>query len=272
LNLSQKFNKLKNILSKMENAIVAYSGGVDSTLLLKVAGEVMGENVLAITASSPTYPQKEIKAARDMARNLGIRHITITTDELSNPEFFSNPLNRCYFCKKELFSRLKEIAEKNRIRFILDGSNYDDRKDFRPGDRAKQEFGIRSPLAEAGLTKKDIRVLSKKMGLPTWDKPSLACLASRFPYGSSLNRAELKMVNKAEEYLHALGFRQVRVRHYGNTARIEVEKSKIPLLVNHSSMVVRKLKRLGYTYITVDLEGYRTGSMNEVLQRCHSRH
>ena len=267
ITIAQKFNKLKTIFKKMDSVLVAYSGGVDSTLLIRVAKDTLKDNVLAITAKSPTYPSNEERNAKDMASRLGVKHKIITTHELSNPEFKCNPVNRCYYCKRELFSALAEIAKKNRLRFVVDGSNYDDRKDFRPGNKAKDELNVRSPLKEAGLTKRDIRTLSKKSGLPTWDKPSLACLASRFPYGKHLTRKELDRVSKAEEFLQGLGFRQVRVRHYGDTVRIEVEGKKISSCIVRRASIVKKMKKLGYTYVTLDLEGYRTGSMNEMIKK-----
>ena len=266
MNTNKKFNKLKKILAGMESVLVAYSGGVDSTLLLKVAKNTLKDRVLAVIAKSPTYPSGEVRNAEGTAGRLGVKHRIITTHEFSKPEFRSNPVNRCYHCKKELFLKLKEIARKERIKFVIDGSNYDDGKDFRPGNRAKAEFRVRSPLEEAGFTKGDIRTLSKKLKLPTWNKPSLACLASRFPYGLPLRRTELNRVNKAEEFLRGLGFKQVRVRHYGDTVRIEADKNKLSCIAHSASFIVKKLKKLGYTYITLDLEGYRSGSMNEAIK------
>ncbi|RKY02493.1 ATP-dependent sacrificial sulfur transferase LarE [Candidatus Poribacteria bacterium] len=265
---ADKLERLRDIVRGLESVLVAFSGGVDSTFLLKVCLDVLGrENVLAVTAESELYPREEVEGARTLAESLGARWRLIRTDELCNEAFASNPPERCYYCKMELFSKLKEIAGEEGLKHVVDGSNADDVGDWRPGMRAAEELGIVSPLKEAGLGKEEIRKLSKEMGLPTWDKPSMACLASRFPYGHRITPEELRMVGEAERFIRGLGFKQVRVRHHGKLARIEVEPSGIERLASAGirERVARKLKELGYTWVTVDLQGYRTGSMNEAL-------
>jgi uncharacterized protein len=247
--------------------LLAYSGGADSSFLLKVARDVLGNNVLAVTAVSATYPRQELVLAKKTSQRLKARHKIIRTLELKDKNFVSNSPNRCYFCKKELFAKLKTIACKNKLNFVIDATNLTDKRDFRPGDRAKKQLGIRSPLEEAGFTKSEIRRLSRNFKLPTWDKPSLACLASRIPYGLPVTPDVLSRIERAEEILRAIGFEQVRLRHYNGLCRIEVESNKLGELIKKRNLIVARLKALGYNYVSVDLEGYRSGSLNEAIKR-----
>ena len=265
--MGRKLQDLVGIIEEMGSLLVAYSGGVDSTLLLKVAKEVLGDGVVAATAKSPTYPESEYEQAKTMAGKLGVKHLTVSTEELARPEFFQNPPDRCYHCKRELFGRLRKLANEEGLNWVADGTNCDDLGDFRPGMKAALEMEVRSPLKEAGLTKREIRSLSKRLGLPTWNKPSLACLASRFPYGHRITLSGLQMVAEAEDFLHSLGFEQVRVRHHNSLARIEVPLREMKQFyqAERRRQVVERLKLMGYTYVTLDLQGYRSGSMNEVL-------
>jgi uncharacterized protein len=266
--VKEKFERLKEIFEKMGKVLVAFSGGVDSTFLLKVAKDALGDrNVLAVTALSPLYPDRELAGAKRVAQEIGARHLLIESNELEIEGFSENPPNRCYFCKRELFGELMDLAKKEGVPYVVEGSTLDDEKDHRPGRKAVQELGIRSPLQEALFTKEEVRKLSKELGLPTWDKPSFACLASRFPYGEEITSEALRMVDEAETFLLSLGFKQVRVRHYQNLARIEVYAEDISRLMNGvlREKVVNRLKKIGYQYVTVDLQGFRSGSMNEVL-------
>jgi uncharacterized protein len=266
--IETKTKKLKEIFQSMEKVLVAFSGGVDSTLLLKVAQDTLGDkNVFAVTARSPLYPERELAGVKKLVQTLGARHRLIESNELEIPGFSENPPNRCYYCKEKLFRELLEIAKEESIPFIVEGSTLDDDMDHRPGRMAIQELGIRSPLKEAMFTKIEVRELSKELGLSTWDKPSFACLASRFPYGEEITEQGLRMVDEAEDFLFGLGFKQVRVRHYGNLARIEILNEEMSRLMNSSlrEKVVSHLKEIGYRYITLDLQGFRSGSMNEVL-------
>jgi len=263
----RKLARLKATLAGMESVVVAYSGGVNSTFLVKVAHDVLRDGVLAVTARSATYPSVEMDAARQAARDLGVRHITIETDELADPKFVRNAPDRCYWCRRELFARLMSLAREHGMAHVVDGSNADDTGDFRPGMRAAWELGVRSVLSEAGLTKQDIRALSAEFGLRTWDKPSAACLASRLPYGTAVTRERLGRVHAAEMFLRSRGLGQVRVRYHGSIARIEVPQGDLPRLIDDAlrKEVVLHFRSLGFSYTALDLQGYRTGSMNEVL-------
>lgn len=262
-----KYDELKSLLQQMGEVLVAFSGGVDSTFLLKVARDELGEKVLAVIANSETYPQREQEEALRLAQEMGVRHKVIQTQELENPEFAHNPPQRCYHCKTELFTKLLEIARSEGIPHVLDGSNYEDTADFRPGMKATEELGVRSPLKEVGLLKPEIRHLSRRLGLSTWEKPSYACLSSRFPYYSEISAEALRKVDQAEECLREFGFSQFRVRHHGQTARIEIVPEEFPDFMNKKVMerIIKTFKKIGYIYVTLDLEGYRTGSMNEPL-------
>jgi len=266
--IKEKHERMKEVFRTMGKVLVAYSGGVDSTLLLGVAQETLDRgNVLAVTSLSPLYPERELDQAKKMVQSVGAKHLLVESNELEIKGFSKNPSNRCYFCKKELFKKLLEQAKSENIHFVVEGSTLDDDKDHRPGNQAVKELGIRSPLKEVGFTKMEVRELSKALGLPTWDKPSFACLASRFPYGEEITAKALEMVAEAEDFIFGLGFKQVRVRHYGSLARIEILKEEMKRLMKGSlrEEVVSHLKGVGYKYVTLDLQGFRSGSMNEVL-------
>jgi uncharacterized protein len=267
--ISEKLDRLKNLLRTMERVMVAFSGGVDSSLLLKVAKDTLGEaHVVAVTARSPLYPERELAGAKEAAKAIGVRHLLIESNEMEIDGFSKNPPDRCYYCKRELFGKLVDIAGKEGFPFVLEGSTLDDDQDHRPGRRAVQELGIRSPLREALCTKSDVRELSRALGLTTWDKPSFACLASRFPYGEEITDEALRMIDEAERFLLSLGFKQVRVRHYLSLARIEVYREEMGRLMENAvrERVTKRLKEIGYKYVTLDLQGFRSGSMNEVLK------
>ena len=262
-----KATQLIDTLRSLDSVVVAYSGGVDSTFLAVMAHRALGPRALAVTAVSPSLAAAERAASADLAAQWGFPHRVIETNETDNPEYLANNTNRCYFCKDELYTHLFGLAAEEGFASVVDGFNADDLKDFRPGHKAGQKYGVRSPLFEAGLTKAEIRALSKEMGLPTWDKPALACLSSRFPYGTPIVLEVLGRIDAAESFLHSHGFRQVRVRHHDKTARIEVDPTEIVRFSDPATRdaVVARLRELGYLYVTVDLAGYRTGSMNEAL-------
>ena len=262
-----KLARLRAQLREMGSAAVAFSSGVDSTFLLRVAHEELGDRVVAVTVRSHTFPKRELEEAVAFCRAEGVRHEIIDSDELSIPGFAENPPDRCYHCKKAIFGKIIELAQANGLTAVLEGSNIDDDGDYRPGRRAIRELGVRSPLHDAGLTKVEIRELSKKMGLPTADKPSFACLASRFPYGEEITVDRLARVERAERFLLDLGFGQVRVRSHGDLARIELCAADIPKAIAQRKKIHDSLKSFGFGYVALDLQGYRTGSLNEVLTK-----
>ncbi len=265
--LERKDGRLREIVAAAGSAIVAFSGGVDSAYLAYAANKVLGDRALAVTADSPSYPRRHRDLALQMVHAFRLRHEFIRTSELDKPEYRSNPANRCYFCKQELYSVLSHLARERGVAAIFDGNNADDRGDYRPGRQAAREFGVRSPLDESGLRKIEIRALSRRAGLPTWDEPASACLSSRIPYYSEVTDEKLRVIEQAEELLADLGFRLYRVRHHGDAARLELGPDEMPRALEPAirDRVVRELKALGFRYVSLDLQGYRTGSLNEVL-------
>lgn len=264
--LQRRWNHLIGLLESSGGAVIALSGGVDSTLLVAAARRALDDRALAVTAMSETYPQREAQEAARLAVRLGVRHRFVVSEELDLPAFQKNPRNRCYYCKKELFDKLRETADDEGLCWVCDGSNLGDEDDHRPGERAAEELGVRSPLKEAGLTKSDIRRLSRWLDLPTWDKPSYACLSSRFPYGTPITREAVGRLDRGEEALRRLGFRQIRLRNHGQVGRVEVLPQDFSLLLDpdvRKKAVLAIKEEAGFTYAAFDLEGYRTGSMNE---------
>jgi uncharacterized protein len=264
---NQKLRHLQQLLKIIKSCAIAFSGGVDSTFLTKVAYDTLGENTLAVTATSSVYPEWELQDAKRFAQNIGITHVIIHSEELDIPSFSDNHTERCYHCKKELFKKIQQIAKEHHLNAVLDGSNADDTFDYRPGARARNELGVRSPLKEVGLTKQEIRELSTAFHLKSSEKPAFACLASRFPYGVKITKERLKEVETAEAYLFSIGIQQCRVRYHEHIARIEVPIDDIQTIIANAQKIIKHFKTLGFTYITLDLEGYRTGSLNEVLNK-----
>jgi uncharacterized protein len=265
--LEAKYARLLGVLRAMESVVVAFSGGVDSTFLARAAGDALGDRALLVTADSETYPEAELAEAQRLAGLMRLRHVVVRTEELANPEYARNGANRCFFCKEELFSRLAPIAEREGIRTLVYGANMDDLGDHRPGMKSAAERGVRAPLIEAELTKAEIRELSRALGLPTWDKPSFACLSSRFQYGDRITAEKLRQVDAAEAFVRSLGFRQFRVRHHDRLARLEIPLDEIPRLWEdgrHAAIVAR-FRELGYLYVAVDLAGFQSGSANLLL-------
>jgi pyridinium-3,5-biscarboxylic acid mononucleotide sulfurtransferase len=269
MTLEQKTKKIKSLIKEMNSVLVAFSGGVDSTLVLALAHEVLGKNSLGVTAQSASVPDREMKASSQLAEEIGAKHLVIKTEEMSNPNYRANPANRCYHCKSELYSSLKKVADQKNISHILNGTNTDDLGDYRPGLESAREQGVRSPLVEAEFNKQDIRELSKIMGLSIWNKPAMACLSSRIPYGQEVTPEKLSMVERAEDLLLSLGFEQLRVRHHGDLARIELGQSEMPRYLRNQdtqNIVQEKFKALGFSTVVLDPEGYRMGSLNAALE------
>ena len=267
--MKNNLSKLNEFIKDCGRIMVAYSGGIESSFVLTLCVDQVGkENVLAVTGASETFTEVELDNAVDFAKSVGVEHAVVTTREIDNPDFRSNPPLRCYHCKKEFYSKLAELAKKRGFKYIFDGSNKDDLSDYRPGRKAAAEFGIISPLIEFGLTKQEVRELSKKMGIKIWDKPSNPCLASRVPYGEEITEKKLEMIFKSEKFLKDNGFINVRVRHHGKLGRIEVPEKEIIKLLKEplKSAIIKELTSIGFTWVSIDIKGYRTGSLNEALR------
>ncbi|MFP4300372.1 MAG: ATP-dependent sacrificial sulfur transferase LarE [Spirulinaceae cyanobacterium] len=265
--LDRKLQQLRTVFTQMEQALIAYSGGIDSTLVAKIAYDVLGDRALAVTAVSPSLLPEELEDAQVQAAQIGIRHELVQTQEMDNPNYTSNPVNRCYFCKSELHDTLKPLALERGYPFVIDGVNADDLQDYRPGIQAAKERGAISPLAEAGISKAEVRQLSQQLNLPWWDKPAQPCLSSRFPYGEEITIAKLQRVGRAEVHLRKLGWSNLRVRSEGDTARIELPPAQIKEFVTKTDLesVVEAFQTLGFAFVTLDLEGYKSGKLNRVL-------
>ena len=267
--LDEKLERLNAILGSMRHVLVGYSGGVDSALLAVAAHRVLGERAVAVTADSASYASGELERAREITETFGIRHEVVRTDELSNPEYAANPINRCYFCKQALFIHMGRLAEETGASHILYGQNTDDVGDFRPGAQAAKEYGVRAPLQEAGLNKEDVRRLARRWNVPVWNRPAMACLSSRFPYGTPIDADQLRMVDRAEAFLRQEGYEQLRVRHHTDTARLELLPAELDALLRDAprrARIAAALHETGYARVTADLRGFRSGSLNEVLQ------
>lgn len=266
MDVQQKKRELYDILSTMDEVIVAFSAGIDSTFVLACAHEVLGDKVLAVTAASETFPERELQEAVELAKQLGVRHEIIEIKEMENPNFVANNPDRCYHCKAGLYSRLTDLAKERGIRYVLDGANMDDLGDYRPGRQAAKDYSIRSILQEAEFFKEELREVAREMGLPNWNKPSFACLSSRIPYGNLITLEKVGQLDRGEDKLRRLGFKQIRVRHHDNIARVEVLRDELDRAVKYADEITEILKAEGFTYVTLDLQGYRSGSMNETLK------